>query len=754
MERAERTSLLFDSLTGTAREAPKSYATRTTCRACGDPHLETVLDLGDQYLPRFVKDIDLSLPQAPLELVRCSCGLLQLRHTVDPDLVFREYWYQSSINQTMKAALAEVVKDGTRYHRHGRWLDIGANDGFLLSQVPQSFQRIACEPALNLADKAKKHADLVVSNYFSGEIAAFHEADVITSCAMFYDLDDPKRFVRDIYKCLSPDGVWINQLNDSPTMLQMNDFGAICLPPNGLVMAERGAVPIADIKVGERVLTHRGRYKPVVETMKREFHGNLVKLRAYGFGADTILTDNHPVLVYGEEGNRWIAAGEIKVGDRVGRPVIRKRTDVQTVAMKCGHGRQGMDYEPVALDDDLLTVAGYYLAEGFVHKGASTVKATFTFGLNESEVGLAGDCAERIRRIGFSAHQRKAATSNTVTACGGIARWLKETFGTGSARKDVPAWVVSLPNEKLSALYRGYMAGDGYAYRESYMRASTVSANLARSVSMVAANLGFCASISAQKRPALCVVGGRTVNQRPLWDVLVREKSKKSIKVNNDGEFQWGVIRAVSSVPHDGDVYNISVLDDHSYVTPGMTVHNCHEHLTYWDVLSLDRLYTACGLTIVDISHNQVNGGSMRVTAMKHGTHVNLIGARWVNYLDAVKFGKRVVKWKKNMKQLLDSITSPIWLYGASTKGCVMLQYLDHNQGFVGIADRNPAKFGLHMSGCWVPVVDEATMRREKPEYIFVLPWAFKSEFVERERELLGSGSTLIFPLPQIELVL
>ena len=64
------------------------FRTRSTCRACGNSNLEGVLDLGVQYLPRWVKEKDESLPKAPLHLIRCAtCGLLQLEHTVDPDVV-------------------------------------------------------------------------------------------------------------------------------------------------------------------------------------------------------------------------------------------------------------------------------------------------------------------------------------------------------------------------------------------------------------------------------------------------------------------------------------------------------------------------------------------------------------------------------------------------------------------------------------------------------------------------------------------
>src|SRR5262245_38856283 len=78
-----------------------TFTTRTTCRACFSTAITSVLDLGHQILPRFAESKE-GLPSAPLHLCRCAnCGLLQLRDTVNPDLLFREFWYRSGINQTM-----------------------------------------------------------------------------------------------------------------------------------------------------------------------------------------------------------------------------------------------------------------------------------------------------------------------------------------------------------------------------------------------------------------------------------------------------------------------------------------------------------------------------------------------------------------------------------------------------------------------------------------------------------------------------
>jgi hypothetical protein len=209
------------------------YNVRHGCRVCPSGVLEPVLDLGDQYLVNFVQKADYALPKAPLELMRCSaCGLLQLGATVEPDLLYRKFWYRSAVNDTMRGALRDVVLHGGRYHQYGNWLDIGANDGYLLSEVPRTMTKVAVEPARDFTEELAAKSDHAIMDYFSRAaveaVAGEKKYQVITSCAMFYDLDNPHPFVQDVADMLAPDGVWINQLNDAPTMIKQNAWDAVC----------------------------------------------------------------------------------------------------------------------------------------------------------------------------------------------------------------------------------------------------------------------------------------------------------------------------------------------------------------------------------------------------------------------------------------------------------------------------------------------------------------------------------------------
>lgn len=219
--------------------------TRQTCRVCGSRALTPVIDLGEQTLASvFVgehnKDM-LPARRVPLELVRCdpakdekACGLIQLRHTFPQNLIYDDYWYLSGINETMRRALAEIVQTATRMVnlREGDLvIDIGCNDGTLLrSYDTAGIDRVGFDPARNLAAEGEPFERIV--DFFSAEAVRRRrgstKARIITSIAMFYDLERPSEFVADIASLLAEDGVWILQMADLPHMLERAMFDNVC----------------------------------------------------------------------------------------------------------------------------------------------------------------------------------------------------------------------------------------------------------------------------------------------------------------------------------------------------------------------------------------------------------------------------------------------------------------------------------------------------------------------------------------------
>ena len=212
--------------------------TRGTCRVCA-AQLEPILSLGEQYVSNFVNSTEKDGVIAPLELMICTkCKLVQLKHTVPGEHLYQNYWYRSGTNQTMINALREIanisesiihLKDGDTV------LDIGCNDGTLLnSYITKGIYKIGFDPAQNLAQISRKVVDKLITDYFTFE-TYFGAHDlrnkypkIVTSIAMFYDLENPNKFVSDIKKVMHPDGLWIVQMSYLPLMLKQNEFGNIC----------------------------------------------------------------------------------------------------------------------------------------------------------------------------------------------------------------------------------------------------------------------------------------------------------------------------------------------------------------------------------------------------------------------------------------------------------------------------------------------------------------------------------------------
>jgi SAM-dependent methyltransferase len=197
------------------------------------------MTLGDHYVSDFPSPDEGDGTKAPLELVRCDrCTLLQLKHTVPAETMYRNYWYRSGTNRTMCDALADIAHKAARLiHLRGgdTVLDVGCNDGTLLgSYRTPGIYRVGFDPARNLAAYSTKIADTVVSTFFGAD--AFQAEPelvgrrprIVTSIAMFYDLEEPNRFVADIKAVMDPEGLWVVQMSYLPLMLTQNAFDNVC----------------------------------------------------------------------------------------------------------------------------------------------------------------------------------------------------------------------------------------------------------------------------------------------------------------------------------------------------------------------------------------------------------------------------------------------------------------------------------------------------------------------------------------------
>ena len=242
-----------------------------------------------------------------------------------------------------------------------------------------------------------------------------------------------------------------------------------------------------------------------------------------------------------------------------------------------------------------------------------------------------------------------------------------------------------------------------------------------------------------------------------------------SIAMFYDLEDPTAFVRDVASILQDDGIWHF----EQSYM-PSMLRTNaydtiCHEHLEYYSLGVVKKLLESCGLKVLDVQMNAVNGGSFAVTAGKEGNPLepNKVVIDWLLRqeegmgLGTIKpyeqFAKKVFEHRNSLTDLIRGLTADgkkVFGYGASTKGNVLLQFCELTEKDLPcIAEVNEEKFGSFTPGTRIPIISETEARAMAPDYFLVLPWHFKSGILARERAFQENGGKFIFPLPEIEIV-
>jgi len=208
------------------------------CRISGSSNLLQVLSLGTQALTGvFPSSPSQHISSGPLEMMWCpDSGLVQLNHSFRPSEMYGEnYGYRSGLNQSMVDHLASKARYLERLvglQTGDAVLDIGSNDGTTLGayQTP-SVDLIGIDPTAGKFQEFYKPGIRLVEDFFSA--SAFRalskkKAKLVTSISMFYDLEDPVSFAREVESILADDGVWHLEQSYLPSMLRTTSYDTIC----------------------------------------------------------------------------------------------------------------------------------------------------------------------------------------------------------------------------------------------------------------------------------------------------------------------------------------------------------------------------------------------------------------------------------------------------------------------------------------------------------------------------------------------
>jgi SAM-dependent methyltransferase len=193
-----------------------------------------------------------------------------------------------------------------------------------------------------------------------------------------------------------------------------------------------------------------------------------------------------------------------------------------------------------------------------------------------------------------------------------------------------------------------------------------------------------------------------------------------------------------------------------------------HEHLFYYSLTSLDRLFARNGLRIVDVERLDIHGGSLRVFAVRADSaeearpsvrglldEEERLGIAEARYFE--DFAARVETLRAELWAVLRGLKEQghqIAAYGAAAKGATLLNAFGIGADVLDfVADRSEHKQGLYMPGVRLPIVAPERLLEAMPDEVLLLAWNFADEILEQQAEYRRRGGRFIVPIPQPQIV-
>jgi len=403
-------------------------------------------------------------------------------------------------------------------------------------------------------------------------------------------------------------GSKIKTIGSSKTITQ--SFTGWCIAGDTPILTDKGLVSIQDINIGDRVLTHKGRFKKVLKTFKRTVSEPIYTLKSVG-GLPVRLTGNHEALIrQARKGYKWWADNSrfTKVKDSTWTPTEEitsttgNTTSWRPYAVMPKLTKEEAPHNsflPMLSNTSLerMELYGWYLSEGNLHEQHGDIYGiSFDGAATEAQAdriySLIQDAFPEANPIKTYRETRDCwdVTLNSKD----IARLFSE-FGRYSHGKIIPAWVYTLPTEYRVALVRGYWKGDGSSRSTRRgMLCSSASPQLIGGLILLLGQLGVYPSYRIEKaedvnkrdngsfhanydKHRLEIAGPQADKLATLLDMQNRTISDSPTQhhIELDEEFLTRIQSVEVNEEKDFTVYNLHVDEDNSYVTPGMALHNC-----------------------------------------------------------------------------------------------------------------------------------------------------------------------------------
>jgi len=374
----------------------------------------------------------------------------------------------------------------------------------------------------------------------------------------------------------------------------------ICLPAGIPISTDSGVTPIEGVALGDRVLTHRGRYRPVTALHTRMYTGRLYRIRITGQPDPLEVTEEHPVLAVQrrpikggrrlEKGRgilRWVRPSELKTGDYLVKPRVTTAemsgswdVAIPMILGRSNHPQWSEQLISLPLTAELGRIVGYYLAEG------SVSRSSVAFSFHEKEQNYRNDVRRLVHRIfGYRGHE----TQNTGRGRGvrfdsAVLARVLGSLGRGCDQKRIPPVFMTAPPDVKAELIRGFWRGDGHrGFHGAYFGLVTTSAHLAYQTQELLVSLGIAASVTSfspvgkRRTYHVLVTAEFSEKMARLLGVQVRDnRNRWASHYALDHEFAYAPIRNIQTLDvSDLQVFNLEVEEDQTYTAAGVAAHNC-----------------------------------------------------------------------------------------------------------------------------------------------------------------------------------
>lgn len=326
-------------------------------------------------------------------------------------------------------------------------------------------------------------------------------------------------------------------------------FGFPCFVKGTYILTERGYIPIEQVVAGDKVLTHKGRWKKVTSTMQRD---NARIWDVDGFGIlPTRTTAEHPYYVTKPD-----APMEFRK--------VKQIDDSWYSTMVLP------DEESNEYGKEVWWIIGRYLADGWrVRRKDRPSSGRIVFAVSDDK---RAEFERRLEEAKLHGTYTKERTCGKYHVCNNELYEYLEKFGKYAHGKRIPREALCLSREKAEYFYNGYMSGDGRKDREE---ATSTSAALVLGMCIIAQRLRKpVPAVYYTRKNEKRIIQGRECRQRDTYTFRI---SKRSIKGHYRGRYVCRELHQPTESMDFGTVYNISVEEDESYVANGAIVHNCQD---------------------------------------------------------------------------------------------------------------------------------------------------------------------------------